>query len=126
MHFLKKAALASAGNIICIFLGQTSNVILSRVLGPAGIGKYRLWISAATIVSTIMVMGIGTANIYFLNNLKVPKVRVVNNAFKLLMVLGPLTAAIVGAVITLNPGYFGQASGLVILLFSSGAGFGSG
>lgn len=122
MQFLRKAALASAGNIICVFLIQTGNIVLSRILGPAGIGQYRLWITAATITSTIVVMGIGTANIYVLNNLQAPKTHVVTNSFKLFLILGPLTAAAVLAAIRLFPGYFGEAPWPVIVAFSSGAG----
>ncbi len=126
MHFLRKAALASVGNIVCIFLIQIGNIALSRILGPAGIGQYRLWITASTITSTVAVMGIGTANIYFLNNVKAPKTQVVTNAFKFYLILAPITAAVIMAAIRLFPGYFGAAPLLVTASFSLGAGLGIG
>lgn len=122
MQFLRKAALASVGNLICVCLIQTFNIILARVLGPEGIGQYRLWVTAGTIAATVVAMGVGTANIYFLNSLKASKPQVVVNSFKLLMILAPLTAAIVLSVIYSYPGYFGRLSWPVILSFAAGAG----
>ena len=124
MRFLRKAALGSTANLASVLLVQAASVIFSRELGPAGLGRYRLWVGAATIVSTILMMGIGTANIYFLNHLKVSKALILANSLKIFLVLGPLGAGIVLALIRSSPGYFGRAPSPVVALFAVGAGLG--
>ncbi len=124
MRFIRKAALGSAANLACVFVVQAASIILARELGPAGFGRYRLWVGAATIVSTILMMGIGTANIYLLNHLKISKALVFANSFKAFMVLGPLCASLVLALVWSNPGYFGRAPWFAAALFAAGAGLG--
>jgi O-antigen/teichoic acid export membrane protein len=122
MSFLRKGILVSVGQVFCILLTMTVGILFSRQLGPDGMGQYYLLRSTATIVLTVLSAGLGNANIYFLNNRRVPAVEIATNAIKAGAIQGILASVCLTAALLAFPEYFGYISIPVAVLFALGVG----
>lgn len=80
MSLVRKGIIAGGGSIICTFLGLLMNMILSRTLMPEGMGRYQVPYSSNILIATILGLGIGQANIYFLNKHQIPKKQIFSNS----------------------------------------------
>ena len=120
MTFLRKGILVSGGQVIGILLGLIVGILYSRILGPEGMGQYHLLRSTSLIIVTMAALGIGNANIYFLNNRKTPIVEVTTNALKSSMVMGALLAVLTVTIFLAFPGYFGRIPVPVVIFFATG------
>ncbi len=122
MSFLRKGILVTAGQMIGILMGVLSGMLYSRVLGPDGVGQYRLFNTTLVVVATIGVMGISSAGIYFLNNRKIAIERLTTNGVRFALVTGGTIAAIMTTVFLCLPGYFGRISVPVAVFFAMAIG----
>ena len=120
MNFLQKGILVSSGQTFGIMLNMIVGILFSRVLGPIGMGQYEIFRSTAVITVTVMALGIGNANIFFLNNRKVLPAVITTNTVKIATVLGGILVAGLTTVILAFPNYFGSISILTALFFGSG------
>jgi O-antigen/teichoic acid export membrane protein len=121
VSFFRKGILVSGGQMTSVFLNMLAGVIFSRALGPDGMGQYELFRNTAILAATICAMGLGSANIFFLNNRKVEPVRIVTNAFKVSLTMGALLAAGLTAAFLGFPRYFGHISPVAAAWFAVGA-----
>jgi O-antigen/teichoic acid export membrane protein len=121
MSLLRKGMLVSGGQVLNIPLGMAAGIIFSRALGPDGMGQYELFRTTATLAATIVALGLGPANIFFLNNRQIEPERVATNTLTVGTVLGGLLAAGLSAAVLSLPGYFGAVSVWVVLGFALGA-----
>lgn len=120
MSFLRKGILVSGGQIANIAIHVVAGVILRRALGPDGVGQYNLFQTTGTLAVTFAALGLGNANIYFLNNRKTPIADVVTNTIKVGLLMGLALAAALGVVIWCWTSYFGVVSPYTVVVFSLG------
>jgi O-antigen/teichoic acid export membrane protein len=120
MSLLRKAILAGGGSVVCTGLGVATNMILARSLLPEGMGRYQLPLTASTLAITILSLGVGQSNIYFLNKHKIEPRQIVKNSVFfgfstaiILMILLPLS-------LTTFENYFGVLHIWIKILFSFG------
>ena len=90
MSLVRKGVMVSAGQGVCIGVSVLVGIVFSRALGPDGMGQYELLRSTAIIAITFFCAGISNANIYFLNNRRIPAVEVASNGLKISMAMGGL------------------------------------
>lgn len=97
MSLIRKGILAGGGSLFSAALGVLTSMMLSRALLPEGMGQYQLPLTIGTLAVTILGLGIGQSNIYFLNKHKIEPKRIVMNSIFfgvagaiLLMILLPL------------------------------------
>ncbi|SEW52478.1 MATE family efflux transporter [Chitinophaga arvensicola] len=121
MSFLRKSIFVTGGQMAGIMLNMLAGVIYSRSLGPGGMGQYELFRSSQMVVVTFLSLGMGTASIYFLNNLKYEPREIISNTAKVSLLFGGLLIIGFTAAIVFNPGYFGTISFMIALLFSFGS-----
>ena len=118
MSFLRKGILITAGQMIGILIGVLSGMLYARVLGPDGVGQYRLFNTSYVVVGTIATMGISSAGIYFLNNRKIAMDLLITNGVRFALVMGAPVAAVMATVFLCLPGYFGRISSPVAIIFA--------
>ena len=90
MSLLRKGILTTSGSIFCAVLGVVTQMILARKLMPEGMGQYQVLLDSGTLVVTFAAFGIGPANIYFLNRIKVNTVCITMNSLYWWFVSSPL------------------------------------
>ena len=97
MGFVKKATLLGVSEFFLACGGILSTVIYSRYLGPDRVGQLAVFMSTLTIVVPLVSLGIGRANIYFLNTGRFDRHQVINSSLTvgLFIALG-LTGAMTG------------------------------
>jgi O-antigen/teichoic acid export membrane protein len=101
---------------------MTAGILYSRTLGPEGMGQYELFRSTSILAATLFTLGVGNANIYFLNNRKIPRPAIVTNSVKLAIVMGIALCLGLTVVFMGFPGYFGTVSVPVAIFFAAGVG----
>jgi O-antigen/teichoic acid export membrane protein len=108
MNFLSKGILTSGGHVVAATLSMLAGILFARTLGPVGMGQYSLFLSTVTMAAGIFGLGLGSANVFSLNNRKTPTEDIVSNAIKTAMVLGlVLTCGLTWAFTTYQD-YFGR------------------
>lgn len=65
MSLLRKALLVNTSEFICLVLALGQNILLARLLGPAGVGRYDLLYAAMHLVASIAALGLPTALLYY-------------------------------------------------------------
>lgn len=74
MTVLRKSILSIFGTGVVAVLNTGIGILLARLLLPAGLGRYSLVTSAATIAGVLGSLGIGKAAIYYMNRLDMDRV----------------------------------------------------
>jgi len=118
MSFLRKGILVSGGEMVGVVLTFLAGILYSRVLGPDGIGQYRLFQTTSIIVATVVAMGTGRSSIYFLNNRNIPAEKISTNLAKFALVSGLVIAAGMSAAFLGLPWYFGRVSKPIAVTFA--------
>lgn len=95
-------------------------MIEARVLGPEEIGRYQVYITTQTYISTICALGIGQSCIYFINRLKINERRVLATSINASLILALLAGIILCIIILLNRAYFGDEALVYVCMFSVG------
>lgn len=126
MSFLRKGILVSGANLASTAITMVVGIIFARALGPEGIGQYQLFLTTATLVGTVFALGIGNANIYFLNNHKVPIERITTDTLKIGTLLGFLMTVGLAMAVLAIPRFFGPVTITTAILFGCGAALGLG
>jgi O-antigen/teichoic acid export membrane protein len=108
MSVLRKGMIASGASVCCAGLGMLTNVFLSRALAPEGMGRYQLPLTAGVLAITLLSLGVGQANIYFLNRHKIAIPQITMNSIWYGMAGGCLLMAFIPTLLSLFEGYFGQ------------------
>lgn len=120
MSLLRKGILAGGGSVVCAGLGVLTSMMLSRALLPEGMGRYQLPLTTATLVITILGLGVGQSNIYFLNKHKIEPRQIVMNSiwFGLTGIVG--LVILLPIIFTLFESYFGILPIWVKIFYSLG------
>lgn len=65
MRFIKNTLLTFSTQLISVFLGVITSVILARTLGPTNLGIYSLLLTTFSLIGSIGSLGISIANTYY-------------------------------------------------------------
>lgn len=115
MSLLRKAILVNSTEFICLALGAFRTAVLSRVLGPAGIGQYAVVLSALVLAGPLSSFGFPLSFLYYSqhdrDNVKVYLINTISS----MLVLGAAGGIILAALIYFKPGYFGDIPWFALL-----------
>ncbi len=120
MTLLRKGILVSGGQFVIMPMTIITGIIFSRALGPDGMGQYELFRTTSTLVAALLTLGLGSANIYFLNNRKIAAERIVTNSVKAGVLLGLVLVTVLTTVVLTCQDYFGTITVATGVLFASG------
>jgi O-antigen/teichoic acid export membrane protein len=120
MSFLRKGILVAGGQVVGVMLTMVVGVINSRTLGPDGMGQYELCRSFLFTAGLALALGIGPANIYFINNRKIPIEVITTNAVKGVLVSSVVIALAAALAIYSFPNYFGEIPLPAIIMLGVG------
>ena len=116
MSLLRKALLVNSAEFVCILIGVGLNIILTRTLGPDGIGQYAVVVSALTLAALVCCLGVPISFLYHCQNDRDGAGTYLVNALWMLTGLGLVGgAALVGLMVT-QKGYFGVLPGFVLVM----------
>jgi len=121
MSLIRKGILAGGGSVVCVGLGVVTNMMLARSLLPEGMGRYQLPMTMGALIVTVLSLGIGQANIYFLNKHKIEPKKIVMNSIWAALAGSVILMLIVPVIFTVFANYFGQLRLWVKIVFSAGA-----
>jgi len=123
VSLLRKGLLVSAGQFAGIPLNMAAAIIIARTLGPKGMGQYELFRSTGVLGATFVALGIGNANIFFLNNRRIDPGLVATNSVKAGALLGGLLTVAGSVLVLLCTGYFGAVDAPTAVGFALGTAF---
>lgn len=115
MSFLQKAFMVNSAAFFALAIGVAQAAILSRVLGPSGIGQYALLISAMTLAGQLFSFGFPLSYLYHCQRDPGNSRAYLINTVWSTLVLGIVGGLVLSAVIYCNPSYFGDVP-LIMLL----------
>jgi len=107
MSLLRKALLVNGAEFVCIGLGVAQNIILTRTLGPNGIGQYAVVISTLPLAALLCCLGIPTAVLYHSKREPDRTGEYLVNALVVLSCLGLAAGGILAWMVATWRGYFG-------------------
>lgn len=120
MNFKQSAIFSIAASFGLLVLNMLINVIESRVLGPAEIGRYQVFITTQTLFATFCALGIGQSCIYFINALKVEESKVLTTTINVMLPIAIVAGLTLFILVKFNPDYFGRENIYSIVLFCLG------
>jgi O-antigen/teichoic acid export membrane protein len=100
-NFIKNVAITSTSNILLLFFGVITSIILARSLGPKNRGVYALINMLPMLIITFSNLGIGKATTYYVSKGLYHKSEVIGNNILLTILIGT----------------FGICIGFIVILF---------
>jgi len=118
MSFFRKAMLVNVTALVSFAIRLIQTVILTRLLGPAGIGQYAVVCAAVMLSSQISALGYPISFLYYSQH--DPKQSPIYQTHSIWagLILGLLGGAIVGVLVIWRQTYFGQVPGYAIVAVS--------
>lgn len=120
MNFSQSSVFNIVASIGLLFVNLFISMIEARVLGPEEIGRFQVYITTQTYVSTLCALGIGQSCIYFINRLKVDERKVLATSINASLILALLAGVVLCSIILLNRAYFGKEALVYVCMFSVG------
>lgn len=120
MNFLQSSAFNIVASIGLLFINLFISMIEARVLGPEEIGRFQVYITTKTYISTLCALGIGQSCIYFINRLKVGERKVLATSINASLILALLAGVVLCSIILLNRAYFGEEALVYVCMFCIG------
>ena len=108
MSFLKKALLVNSSALICFVIRLAQTIVLSRLLGPAGIGQYALITSALMLATQISALGFPMAFLYHSQHDPQRSRAYQINCIWAGSILGMVGGLVIATLVWRCDGYFGQ------------------
>ncbi len=108
------------GTVSTAVMSMLQGIIISRVLGPAGTGQYQLSVTLSITLITFFSLGMGLANIYFLNHHKINPKQIVMNSLAVGLFLGLFSSLTIFYFFTFKKNYAGALGPWAKIIFSSG------
>jgi O-antigen/teichoic acid export membrane protein len=118
MSIINKSYSMLIGSIIGVFLAAMESIIISRYLGPGGVGRYQLAITLCITVVTLFSFGIGQANIYFINIKRFSVDKLATNSILYATVIGIISSPLLFMIFILGNDYTGTFSIYIISTMS--------
>ena len=119
MSLLKKASIINSGAIAGIVIGTAQTIILTRALGPQGVGQYALSVAFLSLMVSIFAFGCPLSFLFYAKQKPEEKNVYFINAFWMLLCIGALTGGAISALFQTQKGYFGQYSPYIYLLITA-------
>lgn len=110
LSLLRKSIVINFGAIIGILLGTAQTIILTRSLGPEGIGQYALSVSALSLAATLFAFGCPLAFLYYAKQSPDQINELFTHAFFILLLAGLISGVTIASIFYLFKGYFGHYS----------------
>ena len=121
MNFSQSTVFSIVSSFGLLFINLFISVIEARVLGPQEIGRYHVYITTQTYVSTLCALGIGQSCIFFINKLGISERRVLATSVNASLILALVAGIVMFGAIQINHDYFGNDSVLYVSLFCIGS-----
>ncbi|MCF7974314.1 MAG: oligosaccharide flippase family protein [Phycisphaerae bacterium] len=114
MSFFRKAFLVNVTALVSFVIRLIQTIVLTRLLGPAGIGQYAVVCAAVMLGSQISALGFPIAFLYYSQH--DPKQTQIYQAHSLWagLALGLLGGGILGVLVVWRPSYFGVIPGYAV------------
>lgn len=123
MAFLRKIAIVSFAQIVGHVFTLLTGIILSRVMGPEGIGQLEVFKSFQSIIVTLFALGIGNASIYFINNVRIRTDELLATTLRASGVAAVFLLLTVLTIVYAFPNYFGPIAILSMVAYAAGTSF---
>ncbi len=107
-----------SGSIATTLLAAIESIIISRILGPEATGQYQLAITITITVVTLLSVGIGQANIYFISTQEFSDEKIVNTTLVLSIIFGSISTIILQSLFYFFNKFTGNFSKFVIISIS--------
>lgn len=120
MNFKQSTLFSIVASFGLILFNMLTNVIISRVLGPSEIGRYQVFITTQTLLSTFFALGLGQSCIYFINALKIDEHKVLSTTVNAMLPIALVASLLLLVIIMLNPEYFGKENIWSVIFFCMG------
>lgn len=125
MSFLRNSFLTFLGTIGRVLLSMVSQIIITRVLGPAGKGLYAFLVQIPTVLVPLCSLGLNYANTYYIAKDPANGKKAVGSSIAMAVTLGGAMALILGlSYLGLRNGYMqavtSQQLGLILLAIPFG------
>lgn len=118
MSLLRKGVLVSCAKLAGVGMSTAAAMIYARHLGPEGMGQFDLFRITSTLAMTFAALGVGNANIYFLNNRRLPVEQIASGSLRYAALVGPPLVVALTCVVVGLPGFFGRIPPGVALIFA--------
>jgi O-antigen/teichoic acid export membrane protein len=121
MGMIQKGLGMLSGTLLLTLVGALQSVVVARTLGPEGTGQFQLAVSVSVVGSTLVILGVGQANIYFLNHHREPLSVLLLNSLALSTVLGAVASLGVYLALWFGNGLAGRLDHWIVVVFSLSA-----
>ena len=115
MSFLRKALLVNTTEFICLVLGIGQTVVLSRVLGPSGIGQYAVINSAMMLAVQVFAIGFPFSFLYHSQRDPEKTSEYLINTVYATVFLGIFGGIVLCTLVYYKAAYFGKVHWFVLL-----------
>jgi len=120
MSLLRKGILAGSGSIISAVIGVLTSMMLSRALLPEGMGRYQVPLTFGILTMTVLSLGIGNSNIFFLNKHRIEHRQIVINSVWFAFAASLFLLLVIPIVFSCFRNYFGALQLSTRIIFSMG------
>ena len=110
MAFFRKAILVNGATLLGLVIRLVQTVILTRILGPAGIGQYSLVSSIVMLAAQVCTLGFPTSLLYYCQHDPANRRKYTMDGLWATLVLGLIGATVLAVVTKTQGGYFGSLS----------------
>jgi len=112
MAFFRKAILVNGATFVGLVIHLAQTVLLTRILGPAGIGQYSLVTSALMLSAQLFTLGLPVSLLYYCQHDQANRKAYTVNGLWATAVLGLAGTGVLGLATKTYSGYFGPLSWL--------------
>lgn len=115
MSFLRKAFLVNSSAFVCLVLGIVQTVVLTRLLGPSGIGQYALIRNALILGAQLFSLGVPLSLLYHSQHFSENKEKYLVNATWSMLLFGAVGGLTLSVLFASKQNYFGHLPKLTLI-----------
>ncbi|MFA5238675.1 MAG: polysaccharide biosynthesis C-terminal domain-containing protein [Phycisphaerae bacterium] len=116
MSFLRKAILINSSAFICLALGAVQTVVLTRALGPSGIGQYALICNALILGAQLFSLGVPLSLLYYSQHCSENREKYLVNAIWSTLLFGAFGGVTLIVIFVSKQDYFGYIPKFTLVL----------
>lgn len=116
MSFLRKAFLVNSSAFVCLVLGIVQTVVLTRVLGPSGIGQYALIRNALILGAQLFSLGVPLSLLYHSQHYSENREKYLVNATWSMLLFGAVGGFALSVLFASKQNYFGPIPKYMLIL----------
>ena len=107
MSFLRKSLVVNGSAFVGLLFGILQTVIVTRVLGPEGVGRYSLVLAALMLTTQFFSFGLPLSYLYYSQHDRANQRKYLMNTLWLVLFSGLLGGCVLSSIIYSRAGYFG-------------------